>query len=971
MLSISKILLCCITAFLLSANDFSKSPKRLEILFLGHVGSHHNSDQLVDIMAKEYFKSGINITYTTRVDDLNEKTLKEYDGLVLYANYDSISASQEKALLSFVKEGKGFIPIHCASWCFRNSPEVVELIGGQFLRHAYDSFPAIISQKDHPVMKGIEDGFITKDETYIHSKLNKKIQVLSERQDGNRREPYTWVREYGKGRVFYTAYGHDEITFNNNQFLNLVKNGILWAVGDQAAGDLAAFPLADPSYSDAQIPNYEKRDPALKLQAPLTPSGSMSQIQVPIGFELKLFASEPDIMNPIYMNWDERGRLWVIETVDYPNTVRDDKEQGDDRIRILEDTDGDGKADKFTLFADKLNIPTSFTFSNGGIIVSQAPYFLFLKDENGDDHADVKDTIISGWGITDTHAGPSNLRYGLDNNIWGTVGYSGFSGNIGNEARKFEMGIYNFKPATKKVKQFEFLGGTSNNTWGLGFSEEFDVFASTANNTHSVFFGIPKRILNKVNKDDPGTEKIDAHYPMHVVTKNLRQVDVFGGFTAAAGHSLYTARQYPASFWNKTAFVTEPTGRLIHTVNLQQSGAGFKEIGDGRNLFASADEWCAPIQAEVGPDGNVWVTDWYDFIIQHNPTPTGYENGKGNAHINPLRDHERGRIYRIVYKNAAPAKTMSLNKNDKAGLIAALSSNNMFWRTTAQRLLVESGDQSIAPKLYPLIRNQQLDAAGINAPAIHALWTLHGLGLLNSIHPVAMQVAEKALSHASAGVRRAAVAVLQTSANALQAYQKTRVLDDKDLRVRLAAIIAIADSKPSAEGRAALLAMNQKKENQQDNWISKALNAAIGIQAAVPKADAISNSTKADQVVNLSVVKEQMKYSMQQFTVKAGTIVRLTLTNPDFMQHNLLILQPGSMERVGAAADKLATEKNGAALQYIPKMPQVLFSMPLVNPQKSFTITFKVPAITGDYPYICTFPGHWRLMNGIMKVVAK
>ena len=165
--------------------------------------------------------------------------------------------------------------------------------------------------------------------------------------------------------------------------------------------------------------------------------------------------------------------------------------------------------------------------------------------------------------------------------------------------------------------------------------------------------------------------------------------------------------------------------------------------------------------------------------------------------------------------------------------------------------------------------------------------------------------------------------------------------------------------------------MNQKKENQQDHWISKALNAAIGIQAAVPKADAISNSTKADQVVNLSVVKEQMKYSMQQFTVKAGTIVRLTLTNPDFMQHNLLILQPASMERVGAAADKLATEKNGAALQYIPKMSQVLFSMPLVNPQKSFTITFKVPAITGDYPYICTFPGHWRMMNGIMKVVAK
>lgn len=971
MLSMLKTMLCCLATFLLSGNDFSNNSKRLEILFLGHTSTHHNSEQLADIMSKEYFKVGINITYTNNPNDLNENMLKGFDGLILYANYDSISAFQEKALLNFVQEGKGFIPIHCASWCFRNSAEVVELIGGQFLRHGNDSFPAIITNKTHPVMNGIEDGFITKDETYIHDKLSSMIEVLTQRKEGDRLEPYTWVRNYGKGRVFYTAYGHDENTFGNQQFLNLVKNGILWAVGQQAAADLSAFTLADPSYSDAIIPNYEKRNPAPRLQEPLTPTASMSQIQVPVGFELKLFASEPDIMNPIYMNWDERGRLWVIETVDYPNTVKDNKEQGDDRIRILEDTDGDGKADKFTLFADKLNIPTSFTFSNGGIVVAQAPYFLFLKDTNGDDRCDVKDTTMTGWGISDTHAGPSNLRYGLDNNIWGTVGYAGFLGKVGKDSLSFRMGIYNFKPATKKVSQFEFLGGTSNNTWGLGFSEEFDVFASTANNTHSVFFGIPKRILNKVNKEDPGTKKIDSHYPMHVVTKNLRQVDVFGGFTAAAGQSLYTARQYPSAYWNKTAFVCEPTGRLIHKIQLERDGSGFRETGDGWNMFASADEWCAPIQAEVGPDGNIWVTDWYDFIIQHNPTPPGFENGKGNAHINPLRDHERGRIYRIVYKNSAPASTISLNKNDKAGLIAALSNNNMFWRTTAQRLLVESKDISIAPQLYQLIRNEKLDETGINAPAIHALWTLHGLGLLNGNNSEALMVAKKALTHASAGVRRAAVAVLKNNSGALPAFQKATIFEDKDLRVRLAAVIAIADMKPSAEGQAILATMKKNKTNKEDYWINKALDAAIGIQKAAPKNTGISNRTPADQVITIGVIKDQMKYSKQQFTVKAGTIVRITLSNTDFMQHNMLILQPGSKEKVGAEADKLAKEKNGTELQYIPKIPEVLFSMPLVTPQKSFTITFKVPDKTGDYPYICTFPGHWRIMNGIMKVVSK
>ena len=159
-------------------------------------------------------------------------------------------------------------------------------------------------------------------------------------------------------------------------------------------------------------------------------------------------------------------------------------------------------------------------------------------------------------------------------------------------------------------------------------------------------------------------------------------------------------------------------------------------------------------------------------------------------------------------------KKISLNKNDKAGLIAALSNNNMFWRTTAQRLLVELGDASIASQLYPIILNQKLDEVGINAPAIHALWTLHGLGLLDGSHPEASKVAEKALTHSAAGVRRAAVEVLKDNINALQWYKKAKVLSDKDLRVRLAVVIAIADSKASPEGMAALSEMNSKQENK-------------------------------------------------------------------------------------------------------------------------------------------------------------
>jgi len=1168
---------------LLSAITIEKpaaGPRRLELLFLGHKNNaNHNSEKLAQKLATEYFKSGINITFTNDPDDMNEQNLAQYDGLIVYANHDTISKSQEKALLGFVRGGKGLIALHSASFCFRNSPEVVEMIGGQFQSHKYDSFPATIIKPQHEVMKGISS-FTTLDETYVHTKLSPNIEVLTERVEGDHHEPYTWVRPYGQGRVFYTAYGHNDNTFNNQGFLDLVKNGIMWAVGDKAKADLAQFKLADPKYFDGMVPNYERRNPAPKVQESLTPEQSMSQIQVPVGFELQLFASEPMIVNPIYISWDEKGRLWAIETVDYPNEIKTD-DIGDDRIVILEDTDNDGKADKRTVFAEKLNIPTSFVFTNGGIIVSQSPSSIFLKDTNGDDKADIRQEFITGWGKNDTHAQSSNLHYGFDNNIWGVVGYSGFyNGKKGKDSLRFSNSAFKFDPNTKKI---EFLSTVSNNVWGLGFSEENDVFISTANNTHTAFFGMPYRYFEKGKiTNESGVQKLDAHYDMRSVTKNLRQVDVQGGFTAAAGHDLYTARVYPKSYWNRVGFVSEPTGRVVHKVNLKQQGAGFIEDGDGWNLIVSADEWAAPIQATVGPDGSVWITDWYDFIIQHNPTPTVQaagiqaQNGKGNAYINPLRDHERGRIYRLAYKANDKKNTLKLDKNDNAGLIKALSNDNMFWRMTAQRLLVEKKDKSVIPQLIKIAQDQSVDAIGINAPVIHALWTLHGLGAFGTVpNAAAVAAATKALSHPSAGVRRAAIQVLPKTAVTFQAINKAGAFTDKDYRVRLAAVLATTDMPKSAAIGKALVDMASKEENFDDMWLRYALQIAskinenefraeyrrrglndnpslmeaslaqrlafgsrlnstllrrsfgragqadlnppvgnnefvvsgdmqfqqrpggpppapgaaplaadtytgmvvaqgdskegygiyfldnkmvftvnqagkaysvtstqklpsqfsfkagllrdgmmrlyinnkevgnaktpglfknsldvpmrIGIDARTG-AEKIANypdsfllirnnnftngkieileslnakpaaAGKVDKVITLNVVKDVMKYDKELITAKAGTTIQIVLVNPDFMQHNFVLIKPGTTAKVGAAADEMVRDPNGAKNNYVPKIPEVVGSTPLVNPGGRYTVTIKLPDVAGDYPYVCTFPAHWRIMKGVLRV---
>ncbi len=998
------------------------SPRQIEMLFLGHASEHHNSSAYEPILASALAKDGINLTYTENVNDLNAKNLERYDGVMMYANYEDRHPAQEKALEDYVRDGHAFIPIHCASFCFKDSESYIEMVGGRFSSHGTGTFTADIVDTEHPITKDLKE-FSTWDETYVHDKIADDITVLMERTEGDRQEPWTWVKNFGDGKVFYTAYGHDERTWNRPEFQTLIKEGILWAIDANTKKNWEAFSQDIPKLAYEQrdsIPNYEKRDPAPQYQLPLSPEASAKLIQVPVGFDLELFASEPDIINPIAMNWDERGRLWVIETVDYPNSVRDEKGAGDDKVKILEDTDGDGKADKVTVFAENLNIPTSFTFYDGGIVVSQAPQFLFLKDTDGDDKADVREVMIDGWGTFDTHAGPSNLQQGIDNQLYGVVGYSGFEGSIFGKDQKFSQGLYRFDPG---FESFEFLTNTSNNTWGLGITESNAVFGSTANNTHSVFLGIPNANLVGVEGiPAQGSLKIDGHYAMHPITANYRQVDVFGGFTAAAGHHFYTARNYPREYWNTYAFVCEPTGGLVHIAKIEKNGAGYIEK-DGGNLFAGADEWVSPVEAKVGPDGNVWVADWYNFIVQHNPTPNkergGFdaENGEGNAYVNPLRDKSHGRIWRVVPKTQADYEPRSLDGDKPEELLKALSDDNMFWRMTAQRLLVDRGKTDVLSELYQLVNDAKTDAMGLAPAALHALWTIEGLGALES-DPEAKNVVGGALYHTSGAVRKAGVQILPKNETTDDALQRARVLQDKDPEVQLAALLYFADRPASVDIGKTLYQLSTEKKIMNDLWLSKAVYAAAskhrkGFMAAYKKdglfarsgnmaADSTATSNPFEnasiaevfynaykdqvdtsditdmsdvdegaktQVVLIKTIKNEMKYDVTEFVVQAGEPVELVLENVDFMQHNLVIVQAGAKDKVGAAADKLAADPNGAEQQYIPRMGEVLYATALIDPQQKATLKFIAPNEPGEYPFICTFPGHWRIMQGVMKVV--
>ncbi len=1211
-----KILLFLV--LLATSAAYAQKGRRLEILFLGDKGHHKPVERVPNIMAALGSK-GVNFTYTDKLEDLNPANLAKYDALMLFANWDEITPEAEKALLDYVASGKGFLPIHCASFCFRNSPEFVKLVGGQFWRHTMDSITTATVQPEHEIMKGLKP-FTAYDETYLHSKLQDDNNVLAVREikpdqfkdkPNQKTEPYTWTRTHGKGRVFYTAYGHDERTWKNPGFQELIYRGILWSVNEEARKAHAALNPKPFEYKAANLPNYEQRPGVQLQQLPLSPEESMKHIQVPVDFNLELFAAEPNVMHPIAMTWDEKGRLYVLITRDYPNERKESG--GSDYILLCEDTNGDGKADKFTRFADGLSIPTGMVFANGGLIVSQAPHILFLQDTDGDDKADVKKTLFTGFGTFDTHAGPSNLHYGFDNWIWGSVGYSGFQGKVGTpDSLKFGQALFRFKPDGSVM---EWMTSTSNNTWGMGFNETNDVFGSTANNAHGWYMAIPKRYFNSANNIDNGSRSTDSHKDMKPITEKVRQVDVFGGFTAAAGHNFYTARAFPQKYWNKIAFVAEPTGHILHQNVMAKNGTDFNDV-DGFNLMAGADEWFSPVFAETGPDGAVWVADWYSYIIQHNPTPKGFSNGQGNAYETDLRDFTRGRIYRVSWKEAPAYTPVSLSKDRPAELVANLKNSNMFWRLNAQRLLVERGNKDVVPQVADILKDHSVDAIGINTGVIHALWTLKGL---NAVTPAMLATAIK---HPSGDVRKNVVQILPETAESVQFILKNNLLNDAEPLVVLNSLLVLSKSPLTPVAEAAVLARLEKGKETSDRWLpdafatvltarqaklmkslldakvkSAAVKKAQGTGAAVdhskmnhgaaakpaetvsegvdlvvkdikfdnpsplvrertgfkvelankgnqalekgvnvtlsvrvegngileeyftreyldgiPAGETItlasrkngpwtspmgfsadipgtytitliidtenfvkesdkrnnyfskkltfsapaslsdyalqravrsytSASTPAQvvqlfrnaqkmttddrdmvykavseginyrkevtlapqdmaylktlnysgserlervlrawkviaaeeagkdvQVVKIKAIREAMKYDLKEFKVKAGKPVEIIFENPDAMQHNLVIGAQKSMEKIGLAADKMITDEKGAEKNYVPEIPEVLFATPLVNPDQSYRLRFTAPEKTGDYPFICTFPGHWRIMFGTMKV---
>lgn len=772
---------------LLAISFASAEARRLEVLFLGDNG-HHDPLERYRVLKQALGPQGFNLSYIEDLDKITRAKLDLYDALIVYANHENAEAPE--AILPWVKDGGGLVALHCACGNFHPSKQWFDLVGGRFKSHEGGEFSPKTVDAGHPITKDLPV-LTCWDETYQHMDLTNDRHLLQVREPMNQGEsspePWTWTRHEGKGRVFYTASGHDLRCWNQEAYQVLVRRALLWSIGETKSAEFAQLNLPPllteiPEISDRTHPEI----PMMELQKPLSPGDSAAHAQVPAGTRLELFASEPMIINPISIDWDTKGRAWVVESFGYPNNVPDEPGSGQDKIKILEDTNGDGRADKMTVFAAGLRHCTTSVFVKNGVVVTDGRDIVYLGDENGDGKSDTRKVLATGLGIGDTHAATSQFQYGFDNWIYATVGYSGVDIEVAGKNHKFSQGVFRFRP---DLSELELLQNTTNNTWGLGFTEQGDVTGSTANNNPSWILSIPEAAYAGSGIPQPKTPRLDtsvmvdrkaknpktlALTKMFTNTADVTQVDQIGGYTAAAGHYFHTDKILAGMFSTNNVFICEPTGHIVATGEVLEKDSLMQTLLRGNNAYASSDAWSAPVAARVGPDGALWIADWYNPIIQHNVvfryynTARSYDQphspyqsgsnkgpGRGNAYQTPLRDAKHGRIWRIVPKNTPLREQTGIDPSNPATLVSGLSSPSQLIRLQAQRLIVEQGARETIPALEKLVRGNEPLAA------MHAIWTLEGLGA--AAGSPAHDIIAKALKSPIPLVRRHAMIALGAS----------------------------------------------------------------------------------------------------------------------------------------------------------------------------------------------------------------
>ncbi|HWA99410.1 MAG TPA: PVC-type heme-binding CxxCH protein [Pirellulales bacterium] len=760
------------------------------------------------------------------------ETIAEADVLVLSVRRRPLPAAELDAVRNYLKAGKPLVGIRTASHAFclrpgtpvpaglvewRNFDE--QILGCKYEGHYPNKQGTDVAIASHaqtsPVLAGVRQASFHSGGTLYKSLNVKKAGILLQGVTLDAGKPVTlpvaWTNQAGKSRVFYTSLGHVD-DFKQAAFTRMLTNAIYWAAGfeppkiDDPAAIAAAQErakmkddLAGNEDVARVMKNFKGKGEVGDDSLPTPPEEAVKMFQVQDGFEMQLIAHEPTVAQPLYMHFDARGRLWLVQYRQYPfpaglKVVKYDQylravfdkvpappphgEKGLDKITVFEDTNGDGTFDKAKDVITGLNICSAVAVGAGGIWVLNPPYLLFYPDANGDDIPDGDPEVrLSGFGLEDTHSVANSLKWGPDGWLYGANGSTTTgvvsSDVVKNVAFQGQM-IWRYHPITR---MFEIYAEGGGNTFSLDIDKVGRVFSGTnGGGTRGMYY--PQGSYGEKNwaKHGPLTNPYAFGYFKHM--RHEGDDDRF-----PQTFIVYEGGQFPARYDHQII-----AGNALHNriwaSQLLSDTSTYRTI-DMPLLCVTADHWFRPVDLEVGPEGAVYVADWYDSRLTHVDPRDNWHKGSG-------------RLYRLQVKGAQPHATFDLARESNERLIERLDDKNKWFRQQAVRVLAERGDKSIVPAIRKLI-----DA---NDPrALESLWLTYRLGAFDE------QLQLAGLAHSNEHVRR---------------WTARLVGDDRKASPAVAAALAkLAETEPVDQVRSQLASTAKRLPAAAGLPIAKALAA--------------------------------------------------------------------------------------------------------------------------------------------------
>ena len=567
---------------------------------------------------------------------------------------------------------------------------------------------------------------------------------------------------------------------------------------------------------------------------PKSPEDSLATLKIADGLAVDNVLAEPVITQPLYVDFDERGRIWVSEYIQYPNPAglkvltwdahlrkvfdqvpppppyqkpEQRKFLGRDKLSIHEDTDGDGNYDKHSVFVDGLNLVTSSTRGRGGVWVMHPPYLLFYPDADNDDVPDSDPVVhLSGFGLEDTHSIANSLKWGPDGWLYGATG-STVTARVrahlsASDKRTAFMGqaIWRYHPESHL---FELFAEGGWNTFGVDFDDQGRVYSGTNGNLQAVYFVQDGFYQKGFGKHGPHTNPYAFGYfgGLPIKGENVRIVHQWIHYNSGAIPSLEGLLVGGNSLASK-----------VHALRMEPDGSSFKTV-EAANPIKTDHKWFRPVHCTAGPDGAIYFSDFYDARI---------------THVDPRDnwDRERGRIIRLRAADAKPGKAPDLSKKTSLELVKLLADRNQWVRRTAQRLLADRRDKSVQPDLI----------TGLVSPAgqlaLESLWALNGIGEFTDA------VAQKGMKHADPHVRAWAVRLLGDPRATLpfETYEVMSALaENENHPVVISQLASTAQRLPVPQALPIIGALTSRDAFASDSFIPQqiwwALESAIGRDA--------------------------------------------------------------------------------------------------------------------------------------------